>query len=33
MPSFLIIASIDEKCEIKDILYQSPVVDHTAWKQ
>jgi hypothetical protein len=32
-PSFLIMASIDKKCEVKDILYQSPVVDHTEWKQ
>lgn len=32
-PSFLIIASIDKKCEVKDILYQSPIVDHTEWKQ
>ena len=32
-PSFLIIASIDAKCEVKDILYQSPMIDHTEWKQ
>lgn len=32
-PSFLIIASIDANCEVKDILYQSPVVDHIEWKQ
>ncbi len=32
-PSFLIIASIDKKCVVKDILYQSPIVDHTEWKQ
>lgn len=32
-PSFLIIASIDKKCVVKDILYQSPIVDHTEWEQ
>jgi hypothetical protein len=32
-PSFLIIASIDKKCVVKDILYQSPIVDHTEWKK
>jgi hypothetical protein len=32
-PSFLIIASIDKKCVVKDILYQSSIVDHLEWKQ